>query len=68
MPRQDFNQLFATNLTSAFRLTQLCFPLLKAAGKSCMLLNSSVAGGPTAMRCVLPACQCLEPELRGYGV
>ena len=40
-----------TNLTSAFHLSQLCYPVLKASGDGLVLMMSSVAGGPTAMRC-----------------
>jgi Tropinone reductase 1 len=39
----------ANNLESAFHLSQLCRPLLAAAGSSCILFNSSVSGGPLAM-------------------
>lgn len=42
----------STNLTSAFRVSQMAHPLLKAAGGACVMFNSSVAGGPLAMRCV----------------
>lgn len=40
----------STNLESAFHLCQLCYPLLKASGDGCVLFDSSVAGGPTAMK------------------
>lgn len=49
-PMQDYSFLMSTNLESAFRLCQMFYPLLKAAGSSCILFNSSVAGGPTALR------------------
>lgn len=47
---QDFQTMFDTNLRSAWRLSQLCHPLLKASLDGCILFNSSVAGGPTCMR------------------
>lgn len=40
----------ATNLESAYHLTQLMHALLKASGAGVVLFNSSVAGGPTAMK------------------
>ena len=40
----------AVNLESAFALCQLAFPLLRASGAGIVIFNSSVAGGPTAMR------------------
>ncbi len=44
--------MMSTNLTSAYRLTQLAHPLLKAVGGGAsVLFNSSVAGGPLSMRC-----------------
>ncbi|WIA11302.1 hypothetical protein OEZ85_011425 [Tetradesmus obliquus] len=46
---QDYSTVLTTNLESAFKLCQLCRPLLKAAGSSSILFNSSVAGGPLAM-------------------
>jgi tropinone reductase I len=46
----DFEALQRTNLLSAFCLSRDFHPLLKAAGSSCLLFNSSVAGGPTAMK------------------
>lgn len=48
---QEYQTVLNTNLTSCFRLSQAAHPLLKAAGGACVLFNSSVAGGPTAMRC-----------------
>ncbi|GIL57486.1 hypothetical protein Vafri_12714 [Volvox africanus] len=47
---QDYNFLMRTNLESAYHLCQACQPLLKASGNSSIVFNSSVAGGPTAMR------------------
>jgi Tropinone reductase 1 len=49
--QQDFQFIMSTNLESAYAMCQMCHPLLKAAGSSCIVFNSSVAGGPTAMRC-----------------
>jgi Tropinone reductase 1 len=46
----DFDTIQRTNLLSAFCLCRDFHPLLKAAGSSCVLFNSSVAGGPTAMK------------------
>ena len=46
----DFESLVSTNLQSAFNMSQLCYPLLQAANGSCIVFNSSVAGGPTAMK------------------
>lgn len=47
----DFTFTMNVNLQSAFSLTRDFYPLLKAtAPGSCVLFNSSVAGGPTAMR------------------
>lgn len=46
----DVQALLNTNLASAFHLSQLCHPFLKAAGTSCIVFNSSVGGGPLAMK------------------
>eukprot|EP00884_Botryococcus_braunii_P021656 jgi/Botrbrau1/8174/Bobra.357_2s0019.1 len=46
----DFNHIFATNVESTYKLCQLAHPLLKAAKRSSIVMISSVAGGPTAMR------------------
>jgi NAD(P)-dependent dehydrogenase (short-subunit alcohol dehydrogenase family) len=40
----------AVNLESSFALCQLAFSLLRASGAGIVIFNSSVAGGPTAMR------------------
>lgn len=49
-PQEDWNRLLSVNLESAFALSQLCHPLLKAqGGDAVVLFNSSVAGGPTAL-------------------
>eukprot|EP00775_Hariotina_reticulata_P000075 gene75-223_t len=45
----DFETIMTNNLESAFHLSQLCRPLLAAGGSSCILFNSSVAGGPLSM-------------------
>lgn len=50
---EDLGALLQTNLASAFHLSQLAHPLLAAPGGGVVLFNSSVAGGPTALRCVL---------------
>ena len=47
---EDCEALNRTNLLSAFCLTRDCHSLLKASGNACVLFNSSVAGGPTAMK------------------
>lgn len=47
---EDFSFLLATNLESAYHFCQLAHPLLKASGSGVIVFNSSVAGGPTAMR------------------
>lgn len=52
----DWNQVLATNLSSAFHLTQACVPLLELAAAqpdaptSVVINVSSVAGGPPAMQ------------------
>lgn len=46
----DFDALMATNLQSAFNVTQRCYSMLKAAQGGCVVFNSSVAGGPLAMK------------------
>ena len=46
----DFQFVFSANLESAYFLSQACHPLLKASGAGCLMFNSSVAGGPTALR------------------
>jgi Tropinone reductase 1 len=48
--QEDFEFLFSTNVYSALHLSQLCHPLLAAAGRSSIVFNSSVAGGPRAMK------------------
>ena len=47
---EDCEALNRTNLLSAFCLTRDCHALLKTTGNACVLFNSSVAGGPTAMK------------------
>jgi Tropinone reductase 1 len=47
----DWERVFSTNLESAFFLTQAAHSALRAAhGGGVVLFNSSVAGGPTALR------------------
>lgn len=46
---QDYQTIMGTNIEPAFHLCQLCLPMLKASGNGCILFNSSVSGGPTAM-------------------
>lgn len=48
--KDDFDSLFNTNVHSALHLSQLCQPLLAAAKSSTIIFNSSVAGGPLAMK------------------
>ncbi|KAF5829196.1 hypothetical protein DUNSADRAFT_16418 [Dunaliella salina] len=50
LQQHDLSGLLNTNVASAYNLCQLAQPLLAAAGNSCVLFNSSVAGGPTALR------------------
>lgn len=38
------------NLESAWDLSILAFPLLKASNDALIIMNSSIAGGPTAMK------------------
>lgn len=47
---EDFRSLMNTNLESAFSLSQLAYPLLKASGRGSIVMNSSVAGGPGAIK------------------
>ncbi|KAK9907763.1 hypothetical protein WJX75_009531 [Coccomyxa subellipsoidea] len=47
---EDFSSIMKTNLESAYNLTQLAHPLLKAAGRSSVVMMSSVAGGPTTVK------------------
>lgn len=46
----DYETVMATNLESVYKLSQEAYPLLKASGSARMILISSVAGGPTAMK------------------
>ncbi len=48
----DYDTLMGANVESCFDMTRLCFPLLKKArgGKASVVMNSSVAGGPTTMK------------------
>lgn len=47
---EDFQFLMSTNVESAFAMCKLAYPLLKASGDASVIFNSSVAGGPTAMK------------------
>lgn len=60
--QQDFTFLMDTNVHSALQLSQLCQPLLAAAGSSCIIFNSSVAGGPLAMKS-----GCIYAMTKGTG-
>lgn len=46
----EYSFLMSTNLESAFNLCQLCHQSLKNSSDSVVIFNSSVAGGPTAMK------------------
>jgi tropinone reductase I len=46
----DFKFLMTVNVESAFNLCQLCHGMLKESGNGCIIFNSSVAGGPLAMK------------------
>lgn len=52
MEDDDFSYIMDVNLKSAFSLSRDVYPLLKNApsGSGCVLFNSSVAGGPPAMK------------------
>jgi NAD(P)-dependent dehydrogenase (short-subunit alcohol dehydrogenase family) len=50
----------ATNLESAFGLCQLVHPVIKASGGGSIIFNSSVAGGPTTMKCAHTDRWCLR--------
>ena len=41
---EEYHKVFSTNLTSAFHLCQLCYPLLKQSGEGKIINVSSVAG------------------------
>lgn len=47
---EDFAFLMHTNVQSALHLSQLCHPLLAKTTDSSIIINSSVAGGPQAMK------------------
>ena len=47
---EEFSFIMQTNIESAFFMSQLVYPMLKASGNGVVLFNSSVAGGPTAMK------------------
>eukprot|EP00890_Picochlorum_soloecismus_P003547 jgi/Picsp_1/4193/NSC_01702-R1_tropine dehydrogenase len=46
----DFDFLLNTNLKSAFSLTRECHSMLQASEDACVILVSSIAGGPVAMK------------------
>ncbi|QDZ20727.1 short chain dehydrogenase [Chloropicon primus] len=46
----DYHKLMTVNLESTFHVSQLCLPLLKKSGRASVVMNSSVAGGPTTMK------------------
>ncbi|DBB16446.1 hypothetical protein WJX82_002424 [Trebouxia sp. C0006] len=46
----DYQQIMSANLESTYKLSQKAYPLLKEAGSAKMVLISSVAGGPIAMK------------------
>lgn len=50
MTDEDFQFISSTNVQSAWSLCRDFHPMLKASGSGCIIFNSSVAGGPTAMR------------------
>ncbi|GAB4819030.1 hypothetical protein N2152v2_006076 [Parachlorella kessleri] len=50
LTHDDFHTMMTVNVESAYNLSQLAYPLLKASGAGLIIMNSSVAGGPTAMR------------------
>lgn len=45
---KDFHDIMTTNLESAFALSQMAYEPLKASN-GCIVMNSSVAGGPTSI-------------------
>mmetsp|Transcript_9098 Transcript_9098/g.16951 ORF Transcript_9098/g.16951 Transcript_9098/m.16951 type:complete len:235 (-) Transcript_9098:35-739(-) len=48
---EDYHVLMTINLESTYHISQLCFPLLKKAERGGrIVMNSSVAGGPTTMK------------------
>lgn len=58
----------SANLESAFTVSQLAYPLLKASGDAVAIFNSSVAGGPTALGSgVLYAMTKVGGLLAGWG-
>jgi len=46
----DFNMIMDVNLKSAYSLSRDLYPMLLNSGSGCVLFNSSVSGGPTAMK------------------
>lgn len=47
---EDFTFVMNTNVHSALNLCRLCHPYLKESDSASIIFNSSVAGGPTAMK------------------
>jgi len=45
---EDYSKLMAINLDSAYHLSQLAYPLLKASGNGSIVFISSVAGQTSA--------------------
>lgn len=41
---EEFSTLMATNFESAFHISQLAYPLLKASGEGSVVFTSSVSG------------------------
>jgi Tropinone reductase 1 len=48
----DYHKIMSVNLESTWHMSQLCLPMLKEAGEGggSIVMNSSVAGGPTTMK------------------
>eukprot|EP00892_Ulva_mutabilis_P005702 jgi/Ulvmu1/3503/UM162_0010.1 len=47
---EDFTFVMNTNVHSALNLCRLCYPYLKVSESASIVFNSSVAGGPTALK------------------
>ena len=65
--QSDFQRMISVNLESAFALCQLAHPLLCRGGGGLILFNSSVAGGPTAMRSGVVYALTKVCAWRGWG-
>lgn len=48
--KEDFMFVMDTNVHSALHLCRLCYPYLKESSSASIIFNSSVAGGPTALK------------------